>query len=158
MLYEIINFSDSYTFEADDHEIAALAMILVSEGRYGCREVDDRGQEGKFTLPPLIFSGARAIDTYFKAQFGRTLDESIELLKASRLEELAKCYESVVLGSAKDRLLFKSALDKIDDPAKKQAFLKEWDDKKRSSLNNIGAACQQMALTTRELIAKKASA
>lgn len=37
--WEIINWSDTYTFEADDIAVAFVVVTLLGRGAYGAREV-----------------------------------------------------------------------------------------------------------------------
>ena len=48
LLYELVNPSDAYTFEAPDLGIASVALLFLCEWRYGGKPVDDTGQETPF--------------------------------------------------------------------------------------------------------------
>ena len=57
---------------------------------------------------------------------------------------------SFCTGSAKDRKLFDSALAAITDDDKRAEFVAEWDDKKRSSLNDWTNYAHKMAESLRK--------
>ncbi len=48
-----------------------------------------------------------------------------------------------MLGGFEDRARYNAALEAIDDPAKRDAFMAKWQDG-RSSLNNIGGAAHEI--------------
>lgn len=132
-LYEIINPSDPVRVESEDQTVACVAVALLGEGRYGLRNED-----GDSVLPPLFLGGTEQ----WLASVGiASLDEYVE----TNASAIATVLESATLGSAKDFAFFKSAMAAIDDPAKRKAFREEWDDKKRSSENNICAWAHELA-------------
>ena len=55
MLYELINPSDPYTFEAKDRETATLAVFLLSTS-YEARCLTEEGEEND--VPIFIFGGS----------------------------------------------------------------------------------------------------
>jgi len=115
MLYEMINPSDPYAFEAEPHEAAALAMLLLGPA-YGA---ETENGDDKPRVPVFLFGGAEA---WYAAKFGRTAQEGIEALEA----EAAAALGSVVLGGFADRRRHDAAVSAIGDPAKRQAFEGEW--------------------------------
>jgi hypothetical protein len=145
MIFDISNPSDPYLMEAPDLEVAAVAVALLGEGKYGLDEVSmetGREVENGVKVPIFLLGG---IQEWFQASFNRSLEEVLKHVTGARTAELVACFRGITLGSAKDRIFYLSALSKIDDPEKKAAFAAEWDDKKRSSMNNIGARAQRLA-------------
>ena len=60
--YEIVNPSDACTIEAPDDNTAAIAVILLGEGKYGCEK-----ENGESINTLLMFS--------FKEQIEQRFDE-----------------------------------------------------------------------------------
>lgn len=143
MLYEIINPSDAYTFEAKEFAVAAVSMVLLGEGRLAAKPVGE-GSEGAPEVPLLLFGGA---EEWFEKnlfpleKMGDFLDENAE--------KVASALDSVVIGEILDRSLFLSAMERIV-PELQEAFKIEWHDRKRSSLNDIGREAWEMAKGIRE--------
>lgn len=151
MLYEIINPSDPYHFEAQDLEIAAVCICVLGEGMYSAQPVK-KGEygsepvEGAEDVPMFMFGGQ---DKWFKEHFNKTFEESFDEVLKSRKSELADAFDSVRLGSLEDLEVYNDALNSIDDADKKEAFRKKWMDKKQTSLNDIGGRAWKLAKNTR---------
>ncbi len=142
MLYEIINPSDPYHFEAHDLEVAAICIAILGKGMYGATPLDDKGEilEDEMTIPMFMFGA----DDWFMKQFGVTFTVSMDRVMKDRKLDLMHALESVTLGSFKDRMFVVDALNSIDDPVKKELFKKKWLDEKRTSLNNIGGRADSL--------------
>lgn len=132
--YELINPSDPYTFEAEDFETAALVCFIMGSGYYGA-EPKDGGEE----VPIFIFGGA---ESWYKATFGTTFEESID--DPEKVARLSKALASMMLGDFEDRAKYNAALEAIDDPEKRAAFIDEWQGR-CSSLNDIGGRAHKLA-------------
>lgn len=126
MFYEIINPSDKAMFEADDLRIAALVTFLIGGGQYGA-EPEDGEAEG---VPIFLFGGNKE---WWSAHFDEPMEGAVDRHAA----KLVVALRSVCYGDMTDRRLFDSALTAIDDPEKRAAFVAEWNDRHRSSLNDI---------------------
>jgi hypothetical protein len=153
MLYEIINPSDPYHFECNDLEVAAIMIGILGEGHYAAQPLDENGNEieTEVYIPLFLFGSA---DTWFKKQFGITMDESMGHVLKDRKSELIEAFESVTLGSFKDRKFVIDALNAIDDPVKKEAFKKKWIEEKQTSLNDIGGRADALARSLKKKISK----
>lgn len=136
MLYEIINPSDKYTLEAESHEIACIACVFLGRGQYSLEP-----QDGSDLGCPFFMFGNDP-DQWWKETFGRTLSEALDGCDKA---ELAKCLESVLLGSYEDREVYDAAIAAIDDAEKAEAFRRKWHDK-RSSMNDIGGNARRLAV------------
>lgn len=90
MLYELINPSDAYVFEAQTEEVAVLTAWLLSPS-YGARAKDG---ETCFGIPGFMDDPKAE----FEARYGRT---PVEAVMALRLE-IAAAMESMILGNFKD--------------------------------------------------------
>lgn len=134
MMYEIINPSDAYTLVCDDFKIACLATLLLGHGKYGLQS-QDASQE-----MPVFFLGGE--ETWFPATFGATFDE---LLPQVRYDDLARCLESVVIGSFTDRTVYDIAMKALPTAEDRASFAEQWHEVKRSSLNDIGARAKALA-------------
>ncbi len=135
MLYELINPSDPYTFEAKDRETAALAVFLLSTS-YGAHCLTEEREEDD--VPVFLFGGSKE---WYLDTFKRTPDEGLAVLK----EDVRECLNSFVLGNEHDRQIYQLAIDGITDEKKKVEFIKHWHDK-HSSLNDIGDVAFKIAL------------
>jgi len=145
MLYEITNPSDAYTLEADDFLTAAAAVLVLGSGRYGLNPEDSK-EKG---VPVLIFGGDKWIDAVFGSMdgFGKFLGKN--------LQAIGECLDSVLIGDFNDRKAYQDAIEKMNDPKKRQAFAENWHDEKRSSANNIGAKAKQIAARAYDVKAKE---
>lgn len=132
MQYEISNPSDPYTFVAESHEVAALVIFILGPA-YGAKPEDDEAE----SVPIFLFGGATE---WYTEQFSRTPQEGLDALE----DDVATALESVMLGHFSDRRRYSAALEAIDDPEKRKAFMAEWQDE-HSSLNNIGTRCHAYA-------------
>jgi len=94
MKYEIINPHDKAYLEADDHEIAVIAIILVGKGLYGLKQVD-----GDFTCPVLAF-----ISGWVKEAFGKTAQEIYDSYDSADRSALKKVLQSFHLKGVRSSL------------------------------------------------------
>ena len=131
MLYKLINPSDPYIFEAENKEIAAITVFLISTN-YGANSEDDSEE-----IPLFIFGGARE---WYVEQFGRTPEEGIEEYR----DKIIKSLDSFMYGNFKDRARYELALKSITDPEKRDEFKTEWQDG-CTSINNIGGIAHELA-------------
>ena len=141
MICEIINPSDPYTLETDDFVAAAVAIAIVGGGTLGLK-----CDKTKMSSPILY-----GWDPWF-AEKGIT-DLAAYIQDPNKAEIMAQALESVIIGDEVARKLYRDTLrliDDIDDPAKKKEFTKQFFDQKRSSMNNIGKACQDWAKRLRD--------
>ena len=140
MIFEIINPSDMITIESDEPIIAGLAITLISRGQYCIND-----EQGNSPVPLFIFGG---FDNWLKEQKINDFDAWI----SKNALKIADALESVLYGDASDRKIFEAAVSKMskEDAVK---FRTEWNENKRSSMNNIGSVCQQYAEKLRKLAA-----
>lgn len=91
--FELVNPSDPFTFTAPSLEVAAQAVLLIGEGFYGGKSLD-----GGTDVPMFAFMRDAGMDAWFREQFGKTADESLEGRDDAAL---AACFESFTLGREK---------------------------------------------------------
>jgi len=142
MIYEIANPSDACTIEAEDSVLAAVSILLLSNGAYGLYDED-----GRTVLPIFAYSGPERLIEWLKdhgIEDGRT-DEFF----AKNGQEMAKILESVAYGDFGDRKSITTLTDKMSAGDRLEA-LSKWNESKRSSLNDISAACIDLAKKIRE--------
>lgn len=73
MIWEIVNPSDACTIKGSE-SIAALAILLLGEGRYGM--TGENGERPKGERNPLCFlRGPNAAEEFSRAHFGRSLED-----------------------------------------------------------------------------------
>jgi hypothetical protein len=132
MIFEVINPSDPVVFETENFEAAAVACVIVGEGRYGLQgTVNDI----RWEVPLFLFGGS---DEWFTASFGHDLQTSVAKFMDTPegRAELATVLESFMIGKEEDLVSYKKALELI--PAEKQAEWRDhWKEQRRSSLNDI---------------------
>lgn len=138
-LWELINPSDPYTFRARSTQAATVAMLFLSHLACGGKPVDPACGLERTPMCPfgLTEEGMRRV----------LADEGIsdldEWLKEHR-EEVAEVLESVEIGRPEEQeeLAEATSLMSPEDAAEYRA---KWRDKRRSSMNNIGARAQRLA-------------
>ena len=137
-LYELINPSDPYFFEAPDLEIAAGVSIILGEGKTPVKEVDS----GNLVVPFFMLG---ANEDWTEKTFGKTMEEFLHYIHTERKKDLATALESVIVGNLKDRKEFFETVALIDDPKKKEEYKKKYIKRNTSSLNDIGAYAAKFA-------------
>ena len=135
MLYELINPSDQTHFEAPNLLVAALVTFLLGQGQYGAKPEDDEAAE----VPIFLFGGA---DEWWSEHFP---DEQMEGAADRHREVLVRSLRSVCYGDLRERRLYDDALAAITDEQKRAEFIESWNDKHRSSLNNIMGRAHKFA-------------
>ena len=142
-VYEIVNPSDYYTFEAESDLVADLAMLIVALGKMPPAALDGSFQ-GAFWLMGTTEDG---LQKYFKEEHGR--DEPLGDLIVQFRPQIADALESVVIG---DRQLYFGALTIVEE-SKRGEFKAMWYDARRTSMNDIGGCCWRFAEDIRRQIA-----
>lgn len=143
MIFEIINMSDEYTIESEEWDVACMAGLIIGKGNYGLQEID-----GEREMPMFLFGG---LEEWVEAEFGKPLEEfmtSIDKIK------IATCLNSILIGDRGDYM--QGLGDKTGDEA--SAYWEEWHDRKRSSLNDIGAYARAYATKLHEMEMEKENA
>jgi hypothetical protein len=140
VLYEIINLSDPYTIETPDLAIAGVACLLLGEGQYAFKPVDD-GPE----VPMFAFGG---VDGWFEQHCGGPVGEVLPAVRDGRKDELAAAFESVVIGDAADRKRYELARGYVPEPQRGE-FRARWHDLTRTSATDIGARAYALAAQLR---------
>jgi hypothetical protein len=144
MLFEIINPSDRMTIEADSVAVAGVAIMYLSEGGAALKNED-----GKTVLPILALGGDEDVNLWLdKVGIG-----SLENLKSwlyEHRDEVAVALESIVYGSFDDRRDL-MAEHKDADHIEFLKSIAEWNNEKRSSMNDYSRAAFFLAKRIREL-------
>ncbi len=149
MILEIQNPSDAVTINvvgkagvvtAEDITLAGVAIKLISSG-YGLEN-----EQGETVVPITLFGTTEA---WLKE---RGIDDIEKYIKANA-GQLAAVLETVIYGKPSERALVESAIAKMspDDAAR---YRRNWNDKRRSSLNDIGRACLETAKSLRKFADK----
>ncbi len=128
MIYEIINPSDAYTMKADDFKVAAVAVALLGNGQYGIKGT------------PILFGW----NEFLKEQ-----GINLKTFVGERVDEICAALDSVMIGKESDREEAESTLALIPED-KREAWLSERHERRRSSTNDIGKAAKIMAKYLRE--------
>lgn len=137
-LYEVVNPSDHVILAAFDDLTAAVATLLLGQGAYGLRDA-----AGNAVLPLFLLGGAEEW----------LADKGIADLAAwvtdHRLE-LVAIYESAFYGTPTEYTALQLALADMP-PDQRLAAVRRYNDEKRSSMNDIGAACAHWANHLRKM-------
>ncbi len=112
MKFNLVNPSDPYTFEADDFEIAAVAVCLLGVGKYPANALGDDANKSN-NVPAFLFGGH---DEWFRARFGGSFEDVAERCLKGRGVAVAQALESVTLGSRR-----RSSLNDIGGEARQLA-------------------------------------
>lgn len=141
-LYEIVNPSDRYTFRAASREIAAVMVMLLGRGSYGAVDVS-----GTWKVPLFLMGGVEMVNAWFMREFGADIDAVLDRTfgQAEPRRHLIEAFESVLIGNVGDRANFEDAIAAIPDSTARAEFAIRWRDRKRSSMNNIGAHAEAYA-------------
>ena len=139
-LWELLNPSDPITFEGDDFEAVAHAVMLLGQGRYPAREL--RAKEPR-EVPLFLFESP---DAWFVETFEKTLEQSMEgqedfLAVADVLDSVQVCKET-------DRFEYQAKWNTGLIQSERDRIRKEWCDEHRSSMNNL---CDQAWHIAREI-------
>ncbi len=132
MLYELVNPSDKYIFEAKNREVAALTVFSLSTA-YGATAKEDYENNN---IPVFILGGAR---DWYEETFKRTPDEGMDELR----NDVSAALSSFMLGDFEDYRRYQAALEAITDDEKRKDFIATWQDG-RSSLNDIGTYAHEL--------------
>lgn len=142
-VYEIINPSDAVTVEAVSDDVAAAAALLIAQGGYGVRRCDN----GETVLPILLCANAEQTKPWA---------ELLDRVLRDQPREVADCLASCLYGHADDRAAFTDLVAGKTEAEVASARAK-WNDRKRSSMSNIGKACAQLAMRMRSRMAEAVS-
>lgn len=135
-IVELVNPSDAITFEMDDVKVAGVAILFLGRGAYALTDA-----EGK-TVVPLGLFGTN--ETWLKEQ-GIDLDTFI----LANLIPIAEFLESVCYGHIAEREAFEVACSRMTT-AKAAEHRAWWNNKKRTSLNDIGKGALALAKQLRK--------
>ena len=144
MLFNIVNPSDPYTIEAPSLDVAAVASILLGQGRYPFDSLD-----GGENVPLFMFGGADKMDQDTLRY--ETLMELSNRVMDTKLGEVVECLDSVLYGDRKDRVSFFAETKGMDRP-NFEAHRMVRQDSKCSSMNDIGERAYRMAAKLRKSI------
>lgn len=132
MLYELVNPSDPYVFQAGSFPVAVTTAWLISS-MYEAKPEDG---DDYFGIPAFMEDPTKE----YKEQFGDSIENFINRHNA----EIVHALQSLMLGGFKDYRQYLLAVEMIDDPEKLMAFRERWNDG-RSSMNNIGKCAEKIA-------------
>lgn len=142
-IYEIVNPSDTCTIEAPNDTIAAVAILYLGTGYYGCTKEDGSN------LPTLVaFGGESALDEALDSLgIGKRDDDSrLNAYIESHALEIAEALESIAYCKISTRKALLLAFEDLPDRTER---LKKFNDEKRSSLNDINESAHELARVLR---------
>ena len=137
-VYELVNPSDDYSFEAPDDQVAAYVALAVGQGRYDARLLGDREASNPIMCMLSFYSTAETVDDDVKKLLGGL---SLNDFLAARTAEVVAALRSLVIGNRAD--LAASLIGRGEQEA---ATLKAaWHEKHRTSMTDIGKYANDMA-------------
>ena len=137
-IYELINPSDSYTFEAPSIEVAAVAVLQLSSS-CGATQLTCVPDDEEPPSTPVMFGWPEWL-------LDRGIDDAwVE----AHLEHVADALESMRIGSLVDREDIEQALALIPK-SKRQEWLAKRQDRLRISLSKIGERAWEVAALLRQ--------
>jgi hypothetical protein len=141
MIFEFMNPSDPYHFEAPDLEIAASVTLMLGSGQAAAHCVDDETVK----VPLFMFCKEADADKWFVKNVGCTMRESAERLKKNRMPEVVAAFRSFTIGKLGDYKSFQTAMKLIGDKKKQNQYRKEYHKAKLTSLNDYGTYAWKLA-------------
>jgi hypothetical protein len=136
MLYNLINPTDLITFHAPDTQVAALAVLLFSNGKYGADCVD--GTDADEDVPTFLKGGALA---WWSARY----DQPIVIVAQERMPEVLAALRSFVFGTPDQRRTYDVAIEALTDPVSRERFAYNWALKHAQSKTGIDKAAKEVA-------------
>jgi hypothetical protein len=115
-VYELINMSDTITFEATEPEAAVIADIMLMSMMF-VKDVDT-GEK------PICADPIAERDAIWQSE--------------ERLASYIRAWESFMIAAPRDRKLFKMITERMS-PEETLAFASKWHKERRTSLNDICA-------------------
>lgn len=140
MIYNIINPSDPYTIAADDFEVAAVACFVLGEGAYAFEPFGAWAWEAP-RVPAFLMTGS---DEWCLKTFGCNAFDLAQRVLGTKMQALADCFDSVLIGDCAARKAFEKSTAGLD-LAKTMALKRERHEQMVSSLNDIGARAYRLA-------------
>lgn len=141
IIVELINPSDAITFVMDDPTVAGIGVLLLGNGWYGLLDA-----EGNHPVPPML----GGVEAWFKERGIESLNKWIKANGVAVAEFLETCaYGNIVERDAYDRAIA------LMTPENAAIHREWWNDRNRSSMNNIGAAALKLAANLRQRAAGK---
>ena len=131
-LYNLINPSDPVTFKAPSLEAAVGAVMYVSGGQYGADAYGDDDQHLEAYSVPIFMTHRKDMKKWLDGR-GESFDSFLERYK----DDIVATLNSFVTCSLRERRMYDMAIKAITQEDKRKVFESEWDDKARSSLNQI---------------------
>lgn len=135
MIATIISPSDPYTLVTEDFTAAAVGVAILGMGKLG---LQGPGPEDR---TPVLFGW----DEWFAERGITDLGEYMR----EHVKDIAEALDSVRIGHPKDREALDRLLEHVPETTRERARA-EWQDRHRTSLNDIGSVAWALAKELRE--------
>lgn len=145
MLYRIINPSDPYTIVANRIDVAAVASLILGNGQYAFEPLD-----GSVDIPLFGFMTPEQRENWFVQNCKMGIEATVKDVRENLRTEMADCLDSVVIGQPEEREPYLAGLALLTDPDEREKYWFEWQDKRRSSFNDIAGRAHRTAKKFRE--------
>lgn len=135
---ELTNPSDAVTFIVNDVRIAGVAILMLGRGAYGLTD-----PEGNTVVPLCLFGSAEA----WLKENDIEMDKLSDFIVANKVA-IADFLDTCAYGHIAEREAFDRAIGLMSKEAA-ATHRQWWNDRNRSSLNNIGEGARALAETLR---------
>lgn len=136
MIYRLINPSDGIFFEGDDDRVAFVACVLLGRGRYALEKED-----GEHACPLMLFASEAEFEECCKRAGVFPVGEYL----SGHRTEVAAFLRTVLYTREKETIgLFNASVASLSEEARREARTR-YNEERRSSSNNIGAVCLELA-------------
>lgn len=139
------------TFRAVDLQIATFVTVYISSGQCAAIEVLPNGQKG-LEVPFFMFGG---LDEFCQEQWELPWEQVEARIIANRSDEACTAFESFIYGNVEDRALFEELLAALPDDEARRERLTQWNEERRSSINDIAGRALQLAEAVRKIKAEE---
>lgn len=159
IIWEISNFADPITMVSEDFRAVVGAALILGQGNYGVREFKRRGSMRQ--CPVMRFWTAEGAENWFKETFPDTMPNALGyvdgFIKAICPRSIARVLRTTQLCRPEERLSYQKALEAIDDPAKKQAYVNWWHEERENEASDITGLVVKTAWLIAEQLEQRAA-
>jgi len=145
-VYEIINPSDHVILQCDDDLVAAIAVLVLGQGKYGLRRDAEKAGDPEVTALPVFILGGH--EAWLKAKGIPSMAQLGIWVREHGLQ-IAACLDTAFYGTPRDFAALTKAIEKLPED-KRGGAIEQWNETKRTSMNNIGEACAELARWCRD--------
>ena len=125
--YELINPSDEITFLAENDKIAYVCAIVISNGKFGCKNIDT--DESLNTFLFMDSDPEKTIVAFLEQDFHEFIKENES--------KISKAFSTFAYVSAGKRLRYDEKLSSFATTEEADLYKTSYEEENRSSMNKI---------------------